>query len=160
MPKFVTIKIHENVFEQLKEYRDENNLKSITGVIQNSLDCLHSQKIIEEQKRKMEYYKLQETIIEKLIEATILNWGETAKEGKKVESIEKAISSFKKIEYQILNDPEYSIFKNNKETLYEIFLQYIRIIIDTLCKTEIKEETKNKISDILLKEWLKYISKV
>ena len=159
MPKFVTIKIHENVFEQLKEYRDENNLKSITGVIQNGLDCLHSQKIIEEQKRKMEYYKLQETIIEKLIEATILNWGETAKEGKKVESIEKAISSFKKIEYQILNDPEYSTFKNNKEILDEIFLQYIRIINDSLYKTNFKEETKYKFSAMLLEEWLKSTEK-
>ncbi|MCE7740705.1 MAG: hypothetical protein GPJ50_15160, partial [Candidatus Heimdallarchaeota archaeon] len=75
--EFVTVKISKDTFEQVKEYRDSNNLKSIGVAIQNGLDSINSQRKFEEQKERIDYCEIQEAIVEKLIENTILNWLET-----------------------------------------------------------------------------------
>jgi hypothetical protein len=39
--EFVTVKISKSAFEQLKEYRDKNELRSITAAIQKGVNCLN-----------------------------------------------------------------------------------------------------------------------
>jgi len=155
--EFVTIKISKSTFEQLKEYRDRNELKSITVAAQKGVDCLSAieeiKKKLEEQKEKQEYYEIQETIIKNLIENTIKNWLQTVDEEKVADSIRYALQSFKEIK-QILKDPSYEKFENKDRIIREIFEKYIKIIITTLEMTEFKSEIKNRISAMFLEQLL------
>jgi hypothetical protein len=157
--EFVTIKISKDTFEQLKEYRDQNKLKSITIAIQKGVDCLSTieelQKKLREQDEKQEYYEIQDIIIKNLIETTIKNWLETVDEKKVAESIRYALESFNEIE-KTLDKPSYDIYKNKDRIIREIFESYIKIIIVTLEKTEFKSETKNRISAMFLKQLLTF----
>jgi len=157
--EFVTIKISKGTFEQLKEYRDKNELKSITVAIQKGVDCLSTieelQKKLREQEEKQEYYEIQDRIIKNLIENTIKNWLETVDEKKVAESIRYALESFNEIE-KILKEPSYKDYKNKDRIIREIFEKYIKILITTLEKTEIKSETKNKISAMFLEQLLTF----
>lgn len=150
--EFITIKISKSTFEQLKEYRDTNELKSITVAIQKGVDCLSA---IEELRKKLEYYEVQEIIIKNLIENTIRNWLETVDEKKAAESIRYALESFNEIQ-KILKDPSYEAYKNKDRIIREIFEKYIKILITTLEKTEFKSETKNKISAMFLEQLLTF----
>jgi len=156
--EFVTIKISKDTFEQVKEYRDSNNLKSISVAIQNGLDSLNSQRELEEQKEKIEYCKIQEIIVKKLMEQTILNWLVTVDEKKADESIDLALKSFKKIKKDTLKELDSEKYENNDKIIHEIFIKYITIINKTLNldKAEIKNETKNQIAAIFLKQLLDY----
>ena len=153
--EFITIKISKDTFEQVKEYRDKNDLKSISVAIQNGLDSLTSQREIEEQKERIDYCEIQEAIVEKLIENTILNWLETVDEKKAVESINRALESFREIK-NTLKELDSEKFVNKDEIIHEIFIKYITIINKTLDKAEIKNETKNRIAAIFLKQLLDY----
>lgn len=157
--EFVTIKISKSTFEQLKEYRDKNELKSITLAIQKGIDCLsaieETKKTLEEQKEKQEYYEIQDIIIQNLIKNTIRNWLETVDEKKVADSISYALQSFKEIN-KILKDPSYQKFENKDRIIRVIFEKYIKIIITTLEKTEFKSETKNRISAMFLKQLLTF----
>lgn len=157
--EFVTIKISKDTFEQLKEYRDQNKLKSITVAIQNGVDCLSAienlQKKLDEQKEKQEHYEIQDIIIKNLIENTIKNWLETVDEKKAADSIRYALESFNEIQ-KMLKDPSYEAYKNKDRIIREIFENYIKIIITTLEKTEFKTETKNKISAMFLEQLLTF----
>lgn len=153
--EFITIKISKDTFEQVKEYRDKNDLKSISVAIQNGLDSLTSQREIEEQKERIDYCEIQEAIVEKLIENTILNWLETVDEKKAVESINRALESFREIK-NTLKELDSEKFENKDEIIHEIFIKYITIINKTLDKAEIKNETKNRIAAIFLKQLLDY----
>jgi len=157
--EFVTIKISKDTFEQLKEYRDQNKLKSITIAIQNGVDCLSAienlQKKLREQEEEQEYYEIQDIIIKNLIENTIKNWLETVDEKKVAESIQFALESFNEIE-KTLENPSYDSYKNKDRIIREIFEKYIKILITTLEKTEIKSETKNKISAMFLEQLLTF----
>lgn len=154
--EFVTIKISKDTFEQLKEYRDQNKLKSITVAIQNGVDCLSAienlQNKLEEQKEKQEYYEIQEIIIKNLIENAIKNWLETVDEKKGEDSIRYALESFKEIK----KDPSFDVFENKDKIIREVFEKYIKIIITTLEKTEFKSDTKNRISAMFLKQLLTF----
>lgn len=154
--EFITIKISKDTFEQVKEYRDKNDLKSISVAIQNGLDSLNSQRELEEKKEKIEYCKIQEIIIEKLMEQTILNWLVTVDEKKADESIDRALKSFKEIKKDTLKELDSEKFENKDEIIHEIFIKYITIINKTLDKAEIKNETKNRIAAIFLKQLLDY----
>ena len=46
--------------------------------------------------------------------------------------------------------------ENKDEIIHEIFIKYITIINKTLDKAEIKNETKNRIAAIFLKQLLDY----
>lgn len=157
--EFVTIKISKDTFEQLKEYRDQNKLKSITVAIQNGVDCLtaieSAQKKLEEQKENQEYYEIEEIIIKNLIEKAVKNWLETVDEKKGEASIRYALESFKEIK-KILKDPSYEKFVNKDRIIREIFEKYIKIIVATLETTEFKSETKNKISAMFLEQLLTF----
>lgn len=157
--EFVTIKISKDTFEQLKEYRDKNKLKSITVAIQNGVDCLSAieeiQKKLDEQKEKQEYYEIQDIIIKNLITNTIRNWLETVDEKKAADSICYALESFNEIQ-KMLKDPSYEAYKNKDRIIREIFEKYIKIIITTLEKTEFKSETKNRISAMFLEQLLTF----
>ncbi len=157
--EFVTIKISKSTFDQLKEYREKNELKSITVAIQKGVDCLSSieelRKKSREQKEKQEYYEIQDIIIKNLIETTIKNWLETVDEKKVAESIRLALKSFNEIE-KTLEKSSYGVYKNKDRIIREIFESYIKIIIATLEKTEIKNETKNKISAMFLEQLLTF----
>lgn len=157
--EFVTIKISKDTFEQIKEFRDKNELKSITLAIQKGVDCLNAieeiQKKLEEQKEKHEYYEIQDIIIKNLIENTIKNWLETVDEKKAADSIRYALESFNEIQ-KILKDPSYEAYKNKDRIIREIFENYIKLIITTLEKTEFKSETKNKISAMFLEQLLTF----
>jgi hypothetical protein len=157
--EFVTIKISKSTFEQLKEYRKKNELKSITVAIQKGVDCLSViegiQKKLDEQEEKQQYYEIQDIIIKNLIENTIKNWLETVDEKKVAESIRYALESFNEIE-KTLENPSYDIYKNKDRIIREIFEKYIKIIITTLEKTEFKSETKNKISAMFLEQLLTF----
>ena len=154
---FITIKISKDTFEQVKEYRDSNNLKSISVAIQNGLDSINSQKKFEEQKERIDYCEIQEEIVEKLMENTILNWLETVDEKKAVESINRALDSFKEIKNSLKDSEKY---ENKDEIIHEIFIKHITIINKTLNEAEIKNqienETKNRIAAIFLKQLLDY----
>lgn len=154
--EFVTIKISKGTFEQLKEFRDKNELKSITLAIQKGVDCLSAieeiQKKLEEQKEKQEYYEIQEIIIKNLIENTIRNWLETVDEKKVADSIRYALQSFKEIK----KDPSFEVFENKERIIREIFEKYIKIIITTLETTEFKSDTKNRISAMFLEQLLTF----
>jgi len=157
--EFVTIKISRSTFEQLKEYRDKNELKSITVAIQKGIDCLSAmediKKKLEEQKEKQEYYEIQDIIIQKLIESTIKNWLETVDEKKAETSIRCALQSFDDIK-NTLKEPDYEMFKNKDRIIRDIFEKYIRIIIKTLETAGLKGETKNRISAMFLKQLLTF----
>ena len=153
--EFITIKISKDTFEQVKEYRDSNNLKSISVAIQNGLDSINSQRKFEEQKERIDYCEIQEAIVEKLIENTILNWLETVDEKKAVESINRALESFREIK-NTLKELDSEKFENKDEIIHEIFIKHITIINKTLDKAEIKNETKNRIAAIFLKQLLDY----
>lgn len=152
--EFVTIKISKNTFEQLKEYRDKNELKSITLAIQKGIDCLSAiedfKKRLEEQKEKQDYYEIQDTIIKNLIEGTIRNWLETVDENKVADSIRYALQSFNEIK----KDPSFEVFENKDRIMREIFEKYIKIITTTLEETEFKNEIKNRISAMFLEQLL------
>lgn len=154
--EFVTIKISKSTFEQLKEYRDKNELKSITVAIQKGVDCLSAiegiQKKLEEQKEKQEYYEIQDIIIKNLIQNTIKNWLETVDEKKVAGSIRYALQSFKEIK----KDPSFEVFENKDRIIREIFEKYIKIIITTLETTEFKSDTKNRISAMFLEQLLTF----
>lgn len=155
--EFVTIKISRSAFEQLKEYRDKNELKSITVAIQKGIDCLNVmediKKKLEEQKEKQEYYEIQDIIIQKLIESTIKNWLETVDEKKAETSIRCALQSFDEIK-NMLKEPDYEMFENKDRIIREIFEKYIRTIIKTLETAGFKDETKNRISAMFLEHLL------
>ncbi|MFA4957563.1 MAG: hypothetical protein WC556_11410 [Candidatus Methanoperedens sp.] len=157
--EFVTIKISKSTFDQLKEYREKNELKSITIAIQKGVDCLSTieefRKKLREQEEKQEYYEIQDRIIKNLIENTIKNWLETVDEKKVTESIRYALESFNEIE-KTLENPSYDIYKNKDKIIREIFESYIKIIITTLEKTDFKSETKNRISAMFLKQLLTF----
>jgi len=157
--EFVTIKISKSTFEQLKEYRDKNELKSITVAIQKGVDCLSAmediKKKLEEQKEKQEYYEIHDIIIQKLIESTIKNWLETVDEKKAETSIRCALQSFDEIK-NTLKELDYEMFENRDRIIREIFEKYIRIIIKTLETTELKSETKNRISAMFLEQLLTF----
>lgn len=158
--EFVTIKIYKSTLEQLKEYRDENKLKSISVVIQDGLECLqvqeNIQKKLDNQVEKQEYYEVQEIIINNLIENTIENWLKTVDERKVTDLIRYALGSFKEIKEKILKDNSYDVFENKDKIIREIFEKYIKIIIATLENTEIKNDTKNRISAMFLKHLLTF----
>ncbi len=154
--EFVTIKISKSTFEQLKEYRDKNELKSITLAIQKGIDCLSAienfKKRLEEQKEMQDYYEIQDIIIKNLIESTIRNWLETVDEKKVADSIRYALQSFKEIK----KNPSLEVFENKDRIMREIFEKYIKIIITTLETTKFKSETKNRISAIFLEQLLTF----
>ncbi|GFO97351.1 hypothetical protein ig2599ANME_1552 [groundwater metagenome] len=152
--EFVTIKISKSTFEQLKEYREKNELKSITVAIQKGVDCLSViegiQKKLDEQQDKQKYYEIHDIIIKKLIESTIRNWLETVDEKKVADSIRYALQSFKEIK----KDPSFEVFENKDRILHEILENYTKIIIATLAKTKFKSEIKNRISAMFLEQLL------
>jgi len=154
--EFVTIKISKSTFEQLKEYRDKNELKSITLAIQKGVDCLSAmediKKKLEEQKEKQYHYEIQDIIIKNLIESTIRNWLETVDEKKVADSIRYALQTFKEIK----KNPSFEIFENKDKIIREIFEKYIKIIITTLETTEFKSDTKNRISAMFLEQLLTF----
>jgi len=157
--EFVTIKISKSAFEQLKEYREKNELKSITVAIQKGVDCLSviegNQKKLDDQEEKQKYYEIQDIIIKNLIETTIKNWLETVDEKKVAESIGYALKSFNEIE-KTLEKSSYDSYKNKDRIIREIFEKYIEILITTLEKTEFKSETKNEISAMFLERLLTF----
>ncbi len=154
--EFVTIKISKSAFEQLKEYRDENELRSITAAIQKGVNCLSAVdefKIkLEEQKEKQAYYEIQNIVIKNLAESTIRNWLESVDEKRAVGSIECALQSF----IETKRDPSFEVFENKDRILREIFENYINIIISTLKKTKSKSGMKNRISAMFLEQLLNF----
>ena len=157
--EFVTVKISKSAFEQLKEYRDKNELRSITAAIQKGVNCLNVVEEFkiksEEQKEKQAYYEIQDIVIKNLAESTIRNWLETVDEKKAVDSIKYALQSF----IEIKNDPSFENFENKDRIIREIFENYINIIISTLKKTEFKNEMKYKISAMFLEQLLDFDKK-
>ncbi|MFZ3060681.1 MAG: hypothetical protein WA102_13225 [Candidatus Methanoperedens sp.] len=157
--EFVTIKISKSTLDQLKEYREKNELKSITVAIQKGVDCLSTieefRKKLREQEEKQEYYEIQDIIIKNLIQNTINNWLETVDEKKAADSIHYALESFNEIQ-KMLKDPSYEAYKNKDRIIREIFENYIKLIITTLEKTKFKSETKNKISAMFLEQLLTF----
>lgn len=154
--EYVTVKISKSAFVQLKEYRDKNELKSITVAIQKGVDCLSAveefKKEANEQKEKQTYYEIQDEIIEKLVESTVKNWLETVDEKKVADSIRYALQSFKEIK----EDPYFDVFENKDRIIREVFEKYVKIIIATLKKTEVKNEMKNRISAMFLEQLLTF----
>ena len=154
--EFVTIKISKDTFEQLREYRDKNNLKSMSVAIQNGVDCIsaieETQKRLEEHKEKQEYYEIQDKIIKKLIENTLINWLETVDEKKAADSIRYALQSFKEIK----KDPSFEVFENKDRIIREVFEKYIKIITSNLEKTKFKSEIKHRISALFLEQLLTF----
>jgi ribosomal protein S7 len=154
--EFVTIKISKDTFEQLREYRDKNNLKSMSAAIQNGVDCIsaieETQKRLEEHKEKQEYYEIQDKIIKKLIENTLINWLETVDEKKAADSIRYALQSFKEIK----KDPSFEVFENKDRIIREVFEKYIKIITSNLEKTKFKSEIKHRISALFLEQLLTF----
>ena len=154
--EFVTIKISKDTFERLREYRDKNNLKSMSAAIQNGVDCIsaieETQKRLEEHKEKQEYYEIQDKIIKKLIENTLINWLETVDEKKAADSIRYALQSFKEIK----KDPSFEVFENKDRIIREVFEKYIKIITSNLEKTKFKSEIKHRISALFLEQLLTF----
>ena len=154
--EFVTIKISKDTLEQLREYRDKNNLKSMSAAIQNGVDCIsateETQKRLEEHKEKQEYYEIQDKIIKKLIENTLINWLETVDEKKAADSIRYALQSFKEIK----KDHSFEVFENKDRIIREVFEKYIKIITSNLEKTKFKSEMKHRISALFLEQLLTF----
>lgn len=154
--EFVTIKISKDTLEQLREYRDKNNLKSMGVAIQNGVDCIsaieETQKRLKEHKEKQGYYEIQDKIIKKLIENTLINWLETVDEKKAADSIRYALQSFKEIK----KDPSFEVFENKDRIIREVFEKYIKIITSNLEKTKFKSEIKHRISALFLEQLLTF----
>ena len=154
--EYVTVKISKSAFEQLKEYRDKNELKSITVAIQKGVNCLsvveEFKKEVNEQKEKQTYYEIQDEIIEKLVESTVKNWMVTVGEKNVAESIKCVIKSFNEIK----KDSEFDAFENKDRIIHEVFKKYVKIIMKTLNKTDDKNDMKNRFSAMFLKQLLDF----
>lgn len=154
--EFITIKLSKNTFENLKKYRNIHNLKSMSIVVENGIDCLNSTIV---QKKKLKYCKMQEIIIDELIGNTMKNWATTVDINKIDKSIEDALQSFNEIRQKLKNDNEdieIADIEIIDEILNDVLNKYISIMYKTI--KEIKMEKKEDNDEIIIKYLEKFIA--